>query len=86
MPVKHAKKLMNVVNPKDTGIMHGMLALHVGMRIRLLDALDERRTLVKDAEGDIVRIEPHPDDQQRMEEGLRMGAGIIYLTKFPKGV
>ncbi len=86
MPVEAAKKLMNIANPKDSGNMHGMLALHIGMRIRLLDALGERKTLVKDAEGDIVRIEPHPDDQQRMEEGLRMGAGIIYLTKFPKGV
>ena len=86
MPVAAAKKLMNVANPKDSGSMHGMLALHIGMRIRLLDALDERKTLVKDAEGDIVRIVPHPDDQQRMEEGLQMGGGIIYLTKFPKGV
>ena len=40
-----------------------MLALHVGMRIRLLDALDEKKTLVKDTEGEIVRIEPHPEDQ-----------------------
>ena len=86
MPVAADKKLMNIANPKDSGSMHGMLALHIGMRIRLLDALDEKKTLVKDAEGDIVRIEPHPDDQQRMEEGLRRGGGIIYLTKFPKGV
>ena len=28
--------------------MHGMLSLHISMRIRLLDALDEKKTLVKD--------------------------------------
>ena len=38
MPLAAAKKLMNVPNPKETGKMHGMLALHVGMRVRLLDA------------------------------------------------
>ena len=61
---------INTSNPKDSYNIHGMLALRIGMRIRLLDALDERRTLVKDAEGEILRIEPHPDDQQRMEAGL----------------
>ncbi len=49
MPLAAAKKLMNVVNPKGSGAMHGMLALHIGMRIRLLDALDEKKTLVTDA-------------------------------------
>ena len=66
--------------------MRGMLALHVGMRIRLLDALDEKKTLVKDAEGEIVRIEPHPDDMDEMDRWMRRGAGIFYLQKFPKGV
>ena len=66
--------------------MHGMLALHLGMRIRLLDALDEKKTLVKDAEGEVVRIEPHPDDLDKMEDALRMEGGTVYLQKFPKGV
>ena len=66
--------------------MHGMLALHLGMRVRLLDALDEEKTLVKDAEGVVVRVEPHPADKQLLEEALRTGAGIVYLTKFPSGV
>ena len=86
MPLAVAKKLMNVANPKDSGNMHGMLALHLGMRVRLLDALDENKTLVKDAEGEIVHVEPHPDDQAKMNEALRMGAGTVYLTKLPKGV
>jgi hypothetical protein len=49
------------------------------MRIRLLDALDENRTYVKHAEGEVVRIEPHADDQQKMEDALRMGAGMVHL-------
>ena len=40
MPVDTAKKFMNKANPKDTGGMHGMLAVHLGMRIRLLEPLD----------------------------------------------
>ena len=86
MPLAAAKKLMNVANPKDSGNMHGMLALHLGMRMRLLDALDENKTLVKDSEGEIVHIEPHPDDQTKLDDALRMGAGTVYLTKCPKGV
>ena len=86
MPLAVAKKLMNKPNPKDTGGMHGMLALHLGMHIRLLDALDEKKTLVKDAEGQIVHIEPHPDDQQVVDDALRLGAGTVYLKKLPKGI
>ena len=65
--------------------MHGMLSPHVGMRISLLDVL-EKNTLVKDAEGEIVRIEPHLDDRTKLDEAVRMVAGIVYLTKFPKGI
>jgi len=86
MTIAAAKKLMNVPNPKDSGGMHGMLPLHVGMHIRLLDALDKKKTLVKDAEGEIVRIEPHADDRAKLDDAIRMGAGKVYLTKFPKGV
>ena len=66
--------------------MHGMLALHVGMHIRLLDSFDEKETLVKDAEGEVVRIEPHADDQLAVEEALQMGAGTVYLKKLPQGI
>jgi len=77
---------MNVANPKESGKLHGMFVAHLGMWVRLLDLLDQKKTLVKDAEGRIVSIVPHPDDRQRLEEALRMGAGVVYLTKFPIGV
>ena len=41
-----AKKLLNVYNPHETGHMHGMLPLHLGMRVRFLVSLDKRRGLV----------------------------------------
>ena len=61
------------------------------LKIELQRAKSERRkdvmkTLVKDAEGDIVHIVPHPDDQAMVEEALRLGAGTVYLTKVPRGV
>ena len=49
MPLEDAKKFMNAVNPGHTGKMHGILPIHLGMRVRLLDALDHKKTLVKDA-------------------------------------
>ena len=63
-----------------------MLALHLGMRVRLLDALDEKKTLVKDAEGEIVRIEPQPEDEAKMEEALSLKTGTVYFEKLPKGI
>ena len=42
---------------------------------------------MKDAEAEVVRIEPHPDDQAMMDEALRMPTtSTVYLTKFPKGM
>ena len=37
MSVDMAKKLMNKANPGETSRMHGMLTLHLGMHVRLLD-------------------------------------------------
>ena len=86
MPITFAKKLMNVPNPKDSGNMHGLLALHLGMRIRLLDALDKNKTLVKDAEGEIVRIVPQDGDAKAMEDALQMESGTVYFKQLPKGI
>ena len=86
MPVHVAKKLMNKANPKDTGSMHGMLAAHLGMRVRLLEALDVSRGLVKDAEGEIAHIVCHPCDQECMDAALADGAGTIYLKHLPLGI
>ena len=68
MPFAVGKKTYEYCNTRDSCGMHGMLALHVGMHIRLLHARDEKKTLVKDAEGEIVRIKPHADDQVAVKE------------------
>ena len=86
MPVHVAKKLMNKANPKDTGLMHGMLALHLGMRIRLLEALDVKHGLVKDAEGEVVHVACHPLDQDYVDAAMASGAEMIYLKHLPLGV
>ena len=86
MPVKIAAKLMNKANPKDTGRMHGFLPVHEGMRIRLIDALDLKRGLVKDAEGEIVKIVVNPLDQDGVDDAHRNGAGILYLQHLPLGL
>ena len=61
-------KLMNHYNPFETGGMHGLLAVHVGMRIRLLETLDKKNGMVKNAEGTIVRILHHPADDDLVEQ------------------
>lgn len=86
MPMNVAKKLMNKANPKDTGRMHGMLAAHLGMRVRLLEALDITGGLVKDAEGEIVHIVYDPADEAMVREAMDSFAETIYLRHLPLGI
>ena len=86
MPKDVAKKLMNKANPKDTGNMHGMPSLHLGNRVRLLEASSINQSLMKDAEGIVVHITVHPEDQDRVDQAMLMGAGTVYLRRLPLGI
>jgi len=88
MPQEVAAKLMNQFNPSDTGGMHGMLHLHVGMHVRLTDSLCKDNGLVKNAEGIVVRIEVDAHDEDRMLEAFADPAAhpVVYLTQVPLGV
>ena len=86
MPIDMAKKLMNKANPKDTGMMHGMLALHIGMWMRFLDALDVEKSLVKDAERIVVSIVYHTLDQDHVDAAIANGEQRIYLRHLPLGI
>ena len=85
MPMASAAKLMTKASPKDTGGMHGMLPVHLGMRVRFLEALDLAKGLVKDSEGDVVHIVVNPLDQDMVDEAERNGADKIYLRHLPLG-
>ena len=85
MPADLAAKLLNQANPGDTGGIHGMLPLHIGMRIRLLEHLDLEKGLVKDAEGDIVHVAINPLDEGEVREAKRDGRPA-YLRYLPFGV
>ena len=85
MPLDLARKLASVTNPGKTGEMHGMLPLHVGMHVRLLDHLDKGKGLVKDAEGEVVHVEVNPLD---VDEVSRAQAECrdAYLRHVPHGI
>ena len=85
MPVDLAAKLTNRPNPKDTGGMHGMLAVHLGMRIRLLEPLDLEQGLVKDAEGTVVHVVANPLEQDNVDAAMATGAQRVYLNHVPLG-
>jgi hypothetical protein len=86
MPVDIAAKLMNKAAPRETGGMHGLLPLHLGMRVRLLEALDLGHGLVKDAEGDVVHIVPNELDEDMVEEAFARSEPMVYLRHLPKGI
>ena len=81
-----AAKLMNQPNPKDTGHMHGMLPVHVGMSVRLLEALDLEKGVVKDTEGEVVHITVNPLDQTDVDEAIASGRPSVYLRHVPLGI
>ena len=65
--------------------MHGVMGVHLSMWIRLLEALDLARGLVKDAEGRIVDIVVNPLDQDAVDAALRAGHCQVYLRHLPLG-
>ena len=80
-----AAKLANAVNPSKTVGMHGMLPLHIGMHVRLLQHIDLARGLVKDAEGTVVHVEINPADADEVESARHDGRPA-YLRHVPLGV
>jgi len=88
MSQEMAAKLMNHFNPGETGSMHGMLPVHIGMRTRLTESLCKEKGLVKNAEGVVVRIEVDPQDEERMLEAFADPAAnpLVYLTRVPLGI
>ena len=86
MPIDVYKKLMNRANPQNTGGMHGMLEVHIGMRIRLLKALAVDQSLVKDSEGVIVRVVPNPLDDVALTTAIESSERKIYLRHLPLGI
>ena len=85
LPADMAAKLVNQVNPSVTGGVHGMLPLHVGMRIRLLEHLDLDKGLVKDAEGEVVSVAINPLDEAEVHSAKAEGRQA-YLRYLPFGV
>ena len=88
LPKAAAAKLMNHYNPGETGGMHGMLPVHIGMRVRLTESLCKDKGLVKNAEGVVVRVEVDPQDEERMLEAFANPEAnpVVYLTRVPLGI
>ena len=65
--------------------MHGILPVHWGMHVRLLEALSINDGLVKDAEGEIVEIVVKPLEQDLVDDARASGSRLIYLRHLPLG-
>ena len=66
------------------GSIHGLMPIHVGMYIRLLEPLSLAHGLVKDTEGRIVDIVFDPLDEEKARDA---GPGEqVHLTCVPVGI
>jgi len=90
LPKAVAAKLMNHYNPLETGGIHGMFAVHLGMLVRLTESICKEKGLVKDASGVVVRIEFDPRDDDIVKEAfLRRGddaSATVYPRYMPLGI
>ena len=90
MEKKEAAKLLNHYNPLDTGGKHGMLLLHLGMKVRLTESICKEKGLTKDAEGVVVHVTVHPDEEDLVRRGIKDaedGHEIrLYLRRMPLGI
>ena len=66
--------------------MHGLFVAHIGMHVRLFEALDLKSGLVKDAESRIVDIVVNPLDQPAVDDAFQNGGGQVYLKCLPLGI
>ena len=88
METKEAAKLLNQYNPHDTGGIHGLLLLHLGMRVRLTESICKDKGLVKDAEATVVRIVIHPTDEEIAAQAFKQAPqdARVYLSHVPLGI
>jgi len=88
LEAQEAANLANQYNPHETGGMHGMLLLHLGMRVRLTESICKAKGLVKDAEGVVMKIVVHPQDEEMAAEAFNADTPgtTVYLTHVPLGI
>lgn len=85
---ENCAKLFNHYNPYETGHMHGFLAVHLGMKVRLLVPLDKQKGLVQEAEGVVVHVAVNPKDQARVDASFAQAAPTdpLYLEHVALGL
>ena len=83
-----AAKLLNRPSPYETGHMHGIFLVHLGMHVRLLVPLCKDKGLVQEAEGVVVSIAVNPKDQDLYDAAFTGDAWKepVYLTELPFGL
>ena len=82
--VDAAKRLLNVPNPHNTGDIHGVLPVHVGMRVRLTKKIHERIGLVSETKATVVGFIFDVEDQERYDS--TRGGQLFRPRRLPAGI
>ena len=78
-----AFRFLNQLNPHNTGHMHGILPVHVGMRLRLLAKFNAELGLVQETTAIVIDFEMHEQDRLRYNA---CGPGELFHPSFlPSG-
>ena len=76
-------RLLNFPNMHMTGDIHGVLAAHVGMRVRLAAKVSQELGLVQETTATIVDFLFHDADRARYEEAAQRAAALASEAATP---
>ena len=82
------ERLLKRTNIHYTGHMHGVVSLHVGMRVRLTAKLSSEHATVSDAEGCLVDVDLDAHTSDDIRDAWKAQRGFVELTTgyVPAGV
>ena len=86
MPKIITNKLLIKSNLKDTSGIHGIFAMQLRMRVRLLDGLDRNKILMKYAERRVCVYEIYPLVKMAVDATMVYGGTTVYLHYIRFGI
>ena len=79
-----AFRFLNQLNPHKTGHMHGILSVHIGMRLRLLAKFNADMGLVQETCCTVVDFELH--EQDRLRYAATAPGELFHPNFLPAGI
>ena len=75
-------QLLTIQQIRNTGNLHGVRPIHVGMRVRFTHGLSSVAGITKERQCTVENIAHHPEGEERIRDGLR----CVHLRRMVRAV